>query len=169
MTFALIAFYFFVAAAFGSAVAILFSKDLFKAVLWLLVCLLSIAALFIMSFAEFLAVTQILIYAGGVLVVILFGIMFTSKIAGKPLRVENTNLFSGVIAGVVIFALLSKLILKSLPTSDRTLASPHRPIETIGNYLITDYSLPFEVVGVLLLIALIGAAVITAFMKLKRS
>jgi NADH:ubiquinone oxidoreductase subunit 6 (subunit J) len=168
MTLALIAFYFFVATTFGSAVAIVFSKDLFKAVLWLLLCLLGIAALFIMSFAEFVGVTQILIYAGGVLVVILFGIMFTSKIAGKPLRVENTNVFSGVIAGVVVFALLSKLILKNIPRGETTSQTPHRSVETIGNYLITDYSLPFEVVGVLLLIALIGAAVTTSFMKLKR-
>jgi NADH:ubiquinone oxidoreductase subunit 6 (subunit J) len=168
MTVALIAFYFFVATTLGSAVAIVFSKNIFKAVLWLLVCLLAIAALFVLSFAEFVAVTQILIYAGGVLVVILFGIMFTSKIAGKPLRVENTNLFSGVITGVVVFALLSKLILKNIPRGETTSQTPHS-VETIGNYLITDYSLPFEVVGVLLLIALIGAAVTTSFMKSKRT
>lgn len=169
MNVTLIAFYFFVAAAFGSALSILFSKNVFKGALFLLVCLLSIAALFIMFFAEFVAITQILIYAGGVLVVILFGIMFTSKLAAKPLRVENTNLFTGLLAGALIFGLLTKLILNYGPPDNNTTGRPEHSIETIGEYLMTDYSLPFEVVGILLLIALVGAAVTTAFMKLKKS
>lgn len=167
MNLASIAFYFFVTIAFGSALAILFSKNVFKGALWLLVCLLSIAALFIMSFAEFVAITQILIYAGGVLVVILFGIMFTSKLAAKPLRVENTNLFAGLLTGTLVFGLLAKLILKHLPLEGNIVRKPEHSIETIGKYLMTDFSLPFEVVGILLLAALVGAAVITAFMKLK--
>lgn len=162
-------FCFFVLAAFGSALAILFSKNIFKAALWLLACLLSIAALFVMSFAEFVAVAQILIYAGGVLVVILFGIMFTSKLAEKPLVVENTNLFSGILAGALFFGLLAKLILHNLPQPRPRGSTLHHAIDTVGNYLVTDYSLAFEIVGILLLIALVGAAVITAFMKLNRS
>jgi NADH:ubiquinone oxidoreductase subunit 6 (subunit J) len=168
MNLAAIGFYFFVISAISAALAILFSKNVFKAALWLLVCLLSIASLFIMSFAEFVAITQILIYAGGLLVVILFGIMFTSKLASKPLRVENTNLFAGLLAGGLVFALLSKLIVKHLPQGNNITRKPEHAIEIIGEYLMMDYSLPFEVIGILLLIALIGASVITAFMKLKR-
>jgi NADH:ubiquinone oxidoreductase subunit 6 (subunit J) len=169
MNLVLLAFGFFVFATVGSAVATLLSKNVFKAALWLLVCLLSIAALFVMSFAEFVAVTQILIYAGGLLVVILFGIMFTSKLAAKPLHVEHTNLFTGLLAGLLILVLLTKLILKYIPSANANAREPQHSIETIGKYLVTDYSLPFEVMGVLLLITLIGAAVVTAFMKLKRS
>jgi NADH:ubiquinone oxidoreductase subunit 6 (subunit J) len=169
MTLTLTLFYIFVIMAAGSAIAILFCKNVFKAALWLLVCLLSVAALFVISFAEFVAITQVLIYAGGVLVVILFGIMFTSKLAAKPLEVKNTNLFGGVITGIFAFGLLTKLIVKNLPASQVKTPVLDNSIESIGINLMTNYSLPFEVVGILLLVALVGASVITAFMKLKKS
>ncbi|HEY0653008.1 MAG TPA: NADH-quinone oxidoreductase subunit J, partial [Chryseosolibacter sp.] len=92
-----------------------------------------------------------------------------SKLAGSPLRVENTNLFSGILAGLLTFGLLTKLIVTNLRNSSRPAQNPVHTVDTIGHYLVTDYSLPFEVVGVLLLVSLVGAAVITAFMKLKRS
>src|SRR5687767_9782869 len=95
-----ILFYFFMLLAAISAGAIVFSKNVFKSALFLLICLLSIAALYVLSFAEFLAVAQVLIYAGGILVIIIFGIMLTTRISGRPLVVENTNIFSGAIAGI---------------------------------------------------------------------
>jgi NADH-quinone oxidoreductase subunit J len=167
MSISLIALYFFIVAAAFSAIGIVFSKSVFKSALWFLLCLLSIAALFVLSYAEFVAVTQILIYAGGVVVIILFGIMFTSKLAAKPLRVENTNLFSGLLLGFLLFGLLAKLIIANLSDLKTLPATPHS-IETIGISLMTDYSLPFEVAGILLLLTLVGASVVAAFMKLKR-
>jgi NADH:ubiquinone oxidoreductase subunit 6 (subunit J) len=167
MSMALIAFYFFLLAAALSAIGVIFSKSVFKSALWFLSCLLSIAALFVLSYAEFVAITQILIYAGGVLVIILFGIMFTSKLAAKPLRVENTNLFGGILMSVLLFGLLVKLILNDIPSLKTSSGAP-QSIQTIGLSLMTDYSLPFEVVGILLLITLVGASVVAAFMKLKR-
>jgi NADH:ubiquinone oxidoreductase subunit 6 (subunit J) len=162
-----IAFYFFVITAATAAIGIVFSKNVFKGALWLLVCLLSVAALFILSFAEFVAITQILIYAGGVLVIILFGIMFTSKLAAKPLRVENTNLFGGTLLSLFLFGMLFKLIFVNMPYTKTYRPLPHS-IQSTGISLMTDYSLPFEVVGILLLVTLIGASVVAAFMKLKR-
>lgn len=162
-----IVFYFFILAASSSAIGIVFSRNVFKGALWFFVCLLSIAALFVLSYAEFVAVTQILIYAGGVLVIILFGIMFTSKLAAKPLRVGNTNSFSGLLLGILMFALLAKLLLANMPDTKNYPALPHS-IQSTGVLLMTDYSLPFEVVGVLLLVTLVGASVVAAFMKLKR-
>jgi NADH:ubiquinone oxidoreductase subunit 6 (subunit J) len=167
MSTAQLLFYFFITAAAFSAVGIIFSKSVFKGALWFLLCLLSIAALFVLLYAEFVAVTQILIYAGGVLIIILFGIMFTSKLAAKPLRVENTNLFSGLLLGLILFVLLTKLILANL-TDLKIFPSTPNTIETIGLSLMTDYALPFEVVGILLLVTLVGASVVAAFMKLKR-
>lgn len=167
MSIAQIVFYFFNVAALCSAIGMIFSKSVFKSALWFLQCLLSIAALFVLSYAEFVAVTQILIYAGGVVVIILFGVMFTSKLASKPLRVENTNLFSGTLVGILMFGLLSKLIFISPPVPNSYPLQP-RAIQSTGLSLMTDYSLPFEVVGVLLLVTLIGASVVAAFMKLKR-
>jgi NADH:ubiquinone oxidoreductase subunit 6 (subunit J) len=158
-----ILFFFFMALAGGSAVAIIFSKNVFKSALFLLAALLSVAALYVLSFAEFLAVTQILVYAGGILVVIIFGIMLTTRISGQPLVVENTHIFSGAIAGAGLFAVLAA----NLPAV-RFLAGEGlvpENISVMGLKLFSEYLLPFEMAGLLLLVALIGAAVITAPLK----
>jgi len=167
MSMVTIIFYFFVLMASLSAIGILLMTNVFKAALLLLICLLSVAALYILAFAEFVAITQILIYAGGVLVLILFGIMLTSKLSGKPLQVSNTNLFIGFLACVLLFTLLvnfiSDYMIISLPN-----ASLPENITTIGTNFMTGYALPFEISGILLLVALIGAAVITSFIKTKK-
>jgi len=160
-----ILFYFFIILAAVSAAAIVFSKNVFKSALFLLVCLLSVAALFVFSFAEFLAVAQILIYAGGILVIIIFGIMLTTKISGRPLVVENTHILSGVIAGVGVFILLIRF-LPEIPSGATAGLKPEN-ISVIGLAIFSEYSVPFEVAGVLLLIALVGAAVITSHLKSK--
>ena len=158
-----IVFYMFMALAAGSAVAILLSKNIFKSALYLLVCLLSVAALYVLAFAEFLAVTQILIYAGGVLVLIIFGIMLTTKISGRPLAVKNTHILGGGIAGIGLFIYLARY----LPFLQRPAAKRLSPenIDVIGLSIFSEFSLPFEVAGVLLLVSLVGAAVITSHLK----
>ena len=167
MSMVAIIFYFFILIASLSAIGILLMTNVFKAALLLLICLLSVAALYILAFAEFVAITQILIYAGGVLVLILFGIMLTSKLSGKPLQVSNTNLFIGFLACALLFTLLVNFIsdytIISLPN-----ASLPENITTIGINFMTGYALPFEISGILLLVALIGAAVITSFIKTKK-
>jgi len=163
MTAVTILYYFFIALTGIAAAAILFSGDVFKSALYLLVCLLSIAALYVLSFAEFLAVAQILIYAGGILVIIIFGIMLTTKISGRPLVVRHTNFVSGGIAGIGLFILLTGHLPYTQRAEDNGL-SPEN-ISAIALVIFSSYSLPFEIAGLLLLIALIGAAVITSHLK----
>jgi NADH-quinone oxidoreductase subunit J len=162
-------FYFFIVSAAASAIAILLIKNVFKAALFLLVCLLSLAAIYILAFAEFVAVTQILIYAGGILVLIIFSIMLTTKISGKPLRTSNTNIVSGISAGIVLLVLLLNYIPGNFMARTTDAMTPSQNIENIGINLMTEYALPFEIAGLLLLVSLLGAAVITSFMKIKRS
>jgi len=159
-------FFFFTLLAAVTAVAIVFSKNVFKSALFLLCCLLSIAALYVLSFAEFLAVTQILIYAGGILVIIIFGIMLTTRISGKPLVVQNTNIVSGIIAGAGLLIVLVRYLPSVKPVSNNPALSAES-IGVIGLTVFTGYSLPFEIAGLLLLIALVGAAVITSHLKSK--
>ena len=160
-----IVFYIFMALAAGGAMAMLFSKNIFKSALYLLVCLLAVSALYVLAFAEFLAVTQILIYAGGVLVVILFGIMLTTKISGRPLIIKNTHLFGGGIVGIGLFIYLIRYLPFVQPATAKGLAPEN--INMIGLALFSEFSLPFEIAGILLLVALIGAAVITSELKSK--
>jgi NADH:ubiquinone oxidoreductase subunit 6 (subunit J) len=161
--------YFFMLAAAVSATGILLSRNVFKAALMLLVCLLSIAALYVLSFAEFVAITQILVYAGGVLVVIIFGIMLTSKLSGKPLQVGHTNIFVALLSGILLFVLLANFIADDLFAAPQHALETQGALQTIGTNLMTTYALPFEIAGILLLVALIGAAVITSFMKSKKA
>lgn len=164
MTATEILFYFFMLLAVLSAGAIVFSRNVFKSALLLLISLLSIAALYALSMAEFLAVTQILIYAGGILVIIIFGIMLTTKISGRPLVVENTNIFSGALASVALLILLFRF----LPPAPVSAPEPGaRDVSAVALSIFSDYTLPFEIAGILLLIALVGAAVITSHLKSK--
>jgi NADH-quinone oxidoreductase subunit J len=163
-----IIFYFFVLLAALSAMGILLMKNVFKAALLLLICLLCLAAIYILAFAEFVAVTQILIYAGGVMVVIIFGIMLTSRLAGKPLEVNNANIFSGLLASIILLILLVNFYSKYFTITNSGSLPTTGSIETIGINFMTKFALPFEIAGILLLVALIGAAVITSFMKIKK-
>ena len=157
-------FYAFEFLAAVSAVSILFVKNVFYGALLLIICLLSLAGIYVISNAEFIAVTQILIYAGGILVLIIFGVMLTSRISGKPLVVKNHNWFAGVLVGLSFLAILTTFFSStSFYNSNQVVTEQgYTTINKIGILLMTDYMFPFEVAGVLLLIALIGASVVAS-------
>lgn len=172
MGLAAIMFYFFEGAAALSAVSLIFTRSVFYGALLLIVCLLSLAALYILAFAEFVAVTQILVYAGGIVVVILFGVMLTAKIGEKPLVVQHGNIFGGILAAASLLALL----LYGLAAHDFSLQEavavprvPKNEVQETGLVMMRDYVLPFEVAGIILLMALVGAAIIAARTKHNRT
>jgi NADH:ubiquinone oxidoreductase subunit 6 (subunit J) len=153
-----IIFYFFIGLAVVSGIGILLTKNLFKGALFLLICLLSIASLYLFAFAEFVAVTQTIIYAGGVVILIIFGVMLTTKMTGISLKVESRHTLPGLLVGLALLTLLIRFI---LPTFENA-----RHFEVIGNSvyktglnMMSAYVLPFELAGLLLLVALIGAAI----------
>jgi len=158
-------FYFLEAVAALAAIGILIVRNVFYAALLLLVTLLCVAGIYVLSFAEFIAVTQILVYAGGILVLIIFGIMLTSRISGKPLMVSNKYWLGAMLAGGFFFVLLVNLFLKQSYASSVGVPAPGNTIQQVGVSLMSDFILPFEVAGILLLVALVGAAITASFMK----
>jgi NADH:ubiquinone oxidoreductase subunit 6 (subunit J) len=169
MSLAAFMFYFFESVAALSAVGLALVRNVFYGALLLVVCLLALAGIYVLAFAEFIAVTQILIYAGGILVVIIFGIMLTTKISQKPLVVEHSYVMSGLLVAIGCFGLLSLVL------SNESFVSPVRgalrtvnSAQTIGVSLFSKYMLPFEIAGVLLLIALIGASVLASNIKSRK-
>lgn len=161
-------FYVFIVMAGLSSFGILVIRNVFHGALLLLACLLAVAGLYVLLFAELLAVTQILVYAGGILVVIIFGIMLTTKLSGKPLVVTDNKWLAGAMVGVPLFYLLANFILHeklATPTPDAPTDRKWSSINSIGIDFMTDYLLPFEIAGLLLLIALVGAAVMASFRK----
>lgn len=155
-----IVFYLFAATMVGSALAILITRNIVRSAIWLLATLGSAAGLYLLLSANYVAAIQLIVYAGGVLVLIVFGVMLTAK--SPFLRFEPTarEIAIGVIVGVVLFAGLLTAMLKG-PWPAVPEASPSADVATvssIGNELLTTYLVPFELVSVLLLAVMIGAA-----------
>jgi NADH-quinone oxidoreductase subunit J len=156
------AFYGFAGLIVLSALVILFTRNVLYAAFSLLLTFLGIAAVYVLAGADFLAVTQILVYVGGILVLMIFGVMLTDKIAGQPVRTQHHNQFWGLVVGGTLFYLLAKSILTSnlavTPWMKNQEMVQTSTVQPLGIQLMSDFIFPFELTGVLLLVALIGAA-----------
>ncbi|MCC5941252.1 MAG: NADH-quinone oxidoreductase subunit J [Balneolaceae bacterium] len=151
-----ILFYLFALVTLGSAVIMVFSKNIVHSAFALMFTLMGVAALYVLLYADFLAATQLLVYVGGILILILFGVMLTSQGYTLNFRTITVNL---VPASLISVAAAVLLIFAFLST-DWTISEVAERTDTVydlGMLLMGDYILPFIAVGVLLLIAIIGA------------
>jgi len=109
--------------------------------------------------ADFLAATQVLIYVGGILILLLFGVMLTHRLYNLDLKTDTFQLIPGML---IAFAVFTSLAL--VATQTRWNLVPEKQIspttETIGRLFMQEYLLPFETASILLLVALIGAAML---------
>src|ERR1041385_7181105 len=124
-----------------SAVTILFVKEVFHAALLLIICLLCVAGIFVTFNSEFLAVVQIVVYAGGVLLLIIFGIMLTIR---TGLQQPSNNKFISAIIGLALFSVMV-YSLDGIPTGRAMTVTEGLSPETIGTLLMTAFAIPFEV------------------------
>ena len=140
----------------ASSLAVVLSRNLFHSVLYLALALVTTAGLFLLLGAEFLAAVQILLYAGGVVTIMVFAIMLTERLVGERLAQTNRQIATGaIVSGAVLVALLLFLTRAELP---RELPPLPRDLTTeIGRTLLTRFALPFELLAVLFLAALLGA------------
>jgi NADH-quinone oxidoreductase subunit J len=157
-----IVFYLFAVIIVVSAAIVVLSKNIMYSAFSLLFTFFGVAGIYVLLNADFLAVTQIMIYIGGILILIIFGVMLTTKITGVDIKSGTTGklqiAFAGVISLIIAITLIFLFANTKWFTSD---LQPHRStIEDIGKELLTNYLLAFEVASVLLLIAIIGAAFI---------
>lgn len=155
----------------GGAAAVVYSQNLMHACIYLLASFFGVAGLYACIGADFLAATQLVVYAGGVVVLMLFAIMLTGGTANKINRYglekiaamgnKKTYFFAGfaaILASLTTLKIIAN-VLRAAPTATLTLNEPS--VEKIGTLLATDHILAFEISSVLLLGALIGAAVIS--------
>ncbi|MBU0529939.1 NADH-quinone oxidoreductase subunit J [bacterium] len=154
-----IVFWFFVIMTITAALMVVLSKNLIYAAIALLVTFLGVAAMYVFLWADFIAGTQVMIYIGGILILLLFGIMLTHKITS--VRISHTNVQRGV-GALIVAAIFVGLVwmINFTPWLKVTTQEPLQTVHSIGTLLMTDFLLPFEVASVLLLGALIGAAVL---------
>lgn len=158
-----ILFYVFAALTLGCAALVIanpFSRNPVTSAMFLVLTILSMAGLFILLHAFFLAWVQVIVYAGAVIVLFLFVI---SLLDLKAEAMRKIKLY-GVVAGLVSVGAIIIMFLKSLGA---TLLDPDSPpsveggTATLGKLLFTQYVLPFEVVSVLLLVAMIGVILLS--------
>jgi NADH-quinone oxidoreductase subunit J len=153
-----VVFWAFAAVTVGSAGVVVLSRTLIYSAFALLFTFFGVAGLYVLLGADFLAATQLLIYVGGILVLLLFGVMLTHKIYDLDLRTETNQLVPGLIVAGGLFVILSATAVKTRWTS--TPLPPAPTTAEIGRLFLGAYLLPFEAASVLLLIALVGAAMI---------
>jgi len=152
-------FWFFVVLTIVSAISVVLNKNLIYAAISLLLTFLGVASMYVFLWADFMAGTQVLIYIGGILILLLFGIMLTHKI--DSVRISHSSVQKGVGAMVVLALFIGLFwMVKVTPWKIEESREQVQTVNDIGTLLMTDFLLPFEVASVLLLGALIGAAVL---------
>ena len=144
----------------ASAFWVVFSSNLIHAAVSLLFTLFGTAGLYIFLYADFIAATQVVIYVGGILVLIIFGVMLTSKIETPSIAASSKNQFIGGMGAFVIFVIQIGIIFNT-PWNIGNVQSRQETVTTIGKLLLNEYLLPFEIVSILLLASLMGAALLS--------
>lgn len=143
-----------------SAVWVVVSPNLVHSAVSLLFTLFGVAGLYVFLFADFLAATQVVIYVGGILVLIIFGVMLTNKIDKPVIESVSSNKIIGVLISSFIFTILSIIVIQTKwPIIDTATSGPST-VELIGRLILGKYLLPFELISILLLAALVGAALL---------
>jgi NADH-quinone oxidoreductase subunit J len=140
----------------GSALAVVLSKNLFHSVLWLALALTGTAGIFLTLDAEFLAAVQLLLYAGGVITIVVFAIVVTERLVGE--RISQTS--RGIALGALVALGLVVIIYRAIGQSSLPAARPEMPADltrALGIAVLADHTMAFEMLGLLLVVALVGA------------
>jgi len=145
-----------------AALRVVTTKNVVHAALYLVVVLAGVAAIFVMTLAEFTIATQILVYIGAVIVLFLFGIMLTQARIGREVGVDHeqrwiAGLVALVLAGVMGYSLIDAFGKTDIRDQGGFAV---QSTEQVSDAIFRDYLIPFEVVSLLLLAALIGAIVV---------
>ncbi len=154
-------FYMFAVIVIVSAMGVVFSKKMMYSAFSLLFTFFGMAGLYVLLSADFVAVTQIMVYVGGILVLIVFGVMLTSKITGVDIKtgtIGKIQLTIGAITSVIVAIILLFTYLNVEWMTSQFQIEVSTTTHFIGFGLFTEYLLPFFVAAILLLVAFIGAA-----------
>jgi NADH-quinone oxidoreductase subunit J len=146
----------------GSAIMMLISKNPVKSILWLIVVFISITGHYIMLNAQFLAIVNLIVYAGAIMVLFLFTVMLMN-LNSETEPVKNYRLqFIGVIAGgCLLLIMLSFLMASKTPQPVLMKVGDSGLVSKLGLTLFHNYVLPFEISSVLFLSAIVGVVVIS--------
>lgn len=152
-----IIFYLFAFITLGSAMIVVTSKNIIHSAFSLILTFFGVSGIYVLLGADFLAVVQIMVYIGGILVLLIFGVMLTNKITNIDIKTGTLNVLTASIIIGIFMGLVTSIMLWtdwfSMPS-----AIPSTTVYGLGETLISEYVLIFELLGMLLLVALVGAA-----------
>ena len=155
----------------GSGIGVVTARNLVHAALLLALCFVAVAGIFILLNAEFLAAVQVLVYAGGIVTLIIFAIMLSESIVGKKITVQNRQSVTALGVAVAMAVVMVAILLYDrqgyyvgpvrwwLPP-ERHEFPPMDNAQLIGRSLMTTYTLAFWVASVILLVAMVGALIL---------
>ncbi len=152
-------FYVIAAVTVAGAAGVALSRNILYSAIGLLMALLGAGSLYVFLAADFLAVTQLLVYIGGVLVLIMFAVMLTNRIT--EVTVSNSSI--GLYGGIMLFVATAPVLVAVALVTPFAAQAPGAAVHTtaaIGDAFLTKWLLPFEVASLVLLATLVGAVVI---------
>ena len=142
-----------------AALCVVTTKNVVHAALWLVLVLAGVAAQYVLAAAEFVAVSQVLVYIGAVMVLFLFGIMLTRAQIGRETNLNNKGWALGIPVAVLMLGVLAWVIVDDFEDTVVADASP-TPSTALSDQFLGDYLVPFLAVSFVLLAAAIGAIVL---------
>ena len=148
-----------IASATGlSALAVVFSRNMVRGAVWLFFTLVGVSLLYFLLGAEFVGATQLIVYVGGTMVLVVFGVMLTAQQQFLRIRTRPQEWLVGGVLAASLFALLVTVSLR-LGEGRQSAAAESLPgVGQLGVGFLSTYLLPFEIISVHLLVVLIGAA-----------
>jgi NADH-quinone oxidoreductase subunit J len=152
-----IIFYLFAAVTLISAFFVVTTRNIVHSAFFLLFTFFGVAGIYVLLGADFVAIVQLIVYVGGILILLIFGVMLTNKITNVQIKTGTMQMLPAAI-GVGLFA---GLLLSSAVNTNWKVLPVNVPLPdagTIGTLLLQEYVIVFELLGIILLIALLGAA-----------
>jgi NADH-quinone oxidoreductase subunit J len=148
-----------IASATGlSALSVVFSRNIVRSAVWLLFTLVGVSLLYFLLGAEFVGATQLIVYVGGTMVLVVFGVMLTAQQQFLRIRTRPQEWLVGGVLAASLFTLLVTVSLRLGEGRQSPATEPLPGVGQLGVGFLTTYLLPFEIISVHLLVVLIGAA-----------
>jgi NADH-quinone oxidoreductase subunit J len=164
MAFSTFLFYLTAALMVFSALRVVGARHIFRSALWLAVTLALLAVQYLLLHAEFVAVVQIMVYVGAVIILLIFAVMLTAQIGDEHMAQSNRLALPAALGAGLLFWALSKAFKATPFNPGESTAAALTPgannLQKIGNLLLGEYLYPFELIALILLTALVGAVLI---------
>jgi NADH-quinone oxidoreductase subunit J len=156
-----ILFYTFAFLTLACGVLVVTKRNPVTSAMFLVLTIISMAGLFVLLHAFFLAAVQVLVYAGAVMVLFLFVIMLLDLKEEERRKIKTFGLIGGLVSVGAIVGILIKSLIETKPGAGLAAPTKEGATKTLGEILFTQYLLPFEIVSILLLVAMVGVILLS--------